>query len=561
MKRLVTGLILITVILTPVLLLLSSCHFANPTKIGLGGTAWAAVSINGIPTIAGSYLSLYLWSDGSLFGNTGINTYDTKWTAEGNHFKFGSDPNSGGVTDLGGPQNFEQQEDTYLKGLQAASTFKINGDHLLLYDAAGTERIVFDRIPTHKVNAADLANTAWRLEMVNSQKVTDNSSARLAIYGNGIAYGQAGPILTRQEYITENNLIRTKDGAGMRVGPFDQEGGVAAVGLNAFADGTYDISGDTLYAFSSRGTTATFKKFRSTYPLKDAPALNTGSGGASWAIIPDDMAEVIAYSDLIVMGTGLSFIGMERFPGSGGIAQYSWKSAFRVDAVFKGDNPSEIVLGNTVFQGPDGSFQTFRPDPPVQPGERWLLLLRRSDDGTYHEFGPWGRYKIVGEKVYSMNQVTGNNNDYFVEKLDINGEDLWTFIGRGVVNTLRTSMLTFYEQRQGLPTHVFDVHSAGLAGTLDVKLATGWSTSRNITFTIRRIDGEDSDVELPMPAGLRIWIDPPTLPVEPNREYRLTLHCETPVELPVGIYWMVVDARMGDIIVASRGVTLSIHQP
>jgi heat shock protein HslJ len=558
MKKFVITLVLGTILLIPGLLMSGSCSSENTD---LHGTAWHAVSINGTPIIEGNYISLYLWSDGSVFGNAGINLYNSKWTSEGNQVNFHSDPNYGGVTMIGGPENIEEQETAYLKAFWPASTFKIDGNQLFLYDADGTENVVYDRIQGYNEHPSDLADTAWQLETVNGEKISDDSNARLSIYDDGTAYGQAGSILMKQDYITEDYLIRSAGGGAMRIGSSNEESGNGSMGLCTFAAGTYGLKRETLYTYSASGTTATFKKFNSSYTFDESPPeLYTGTGGASWAVIPDDMAEVIANSDIIVMGIGLGYIGIEKGSGSKDSPMGTWKSGFRVDVVFKGENPREIILKHSIFQNPDGSFQTFRTDPPVQPGEKWILFLRQQDDGTYHEFGPWGRYQIINDKVYSMNRVLRNNNDYYVNNLDFNGEDAWTFF-RELQGTLSSSALTFYDQRNELLAPVFGVHTSGFSDTLDAKFSTGRSASGTITFTIRRVDDQGSDAEIPMPAGLDVWMDPSELVVEPDHEYSLVLHADTSRELPVGIYWMIVDAKINDKIVASRAIIVSIHQP
>jgi hypothetical protein len=90
--------------------------------------------------------------------------------------------------------------------------------------------------------------------------------------------------------------------------------------------------------------------------------------------------------------------------------------------VFKGFAGDSLVLKHPVYSDDSGGYHADETDPPVQKGERWILFLRAGSDGTYHENGPWGRYKIADDKVFSMNRVIGNNREYFDAGLDFNGE-------------------------------------------------------------------------------------------------------------------------------------------
>ncbi|NLE07918.1 MAG: META domain-containing protein, partial [Dehalococcoidales bacterium] len=525
MKRHITQFLLTAVLLISCVVPSGAC---SSDDTDLRGTAWQAVSINGTPVIAGSYLSLYLFSDGYLSGYAGINFYDSRWKAEGNNINFIAGNTSGGITMVGGPENFEEQETAYIKRLWSASTFTIRGHKLHLFDAEGIERIVFKPIPTYPITETNLVNTAWHLETINGRAITDNSSARLTIYENGIAYCQAGALLANQHFCIEDNFIRPVAGGGiMRTGATN-EYGMAHAAIGAFGAGTVEIKGQALRTLTIDGTTATFTKFRSAYTFDpNPPVLNTASGSPSWAVMPEDITEVIADSDLIVMGTGIGYLGMEEQPGSRYITQFDWKSVFRVDAVFNGTCPEEIVLTHPVDRYPDGSFHFFfNSNPPVMEGERWILFLRRHDDGTYTEFGPWGRFKITDEKVYSMNRVTGDDNDYYARKLDINGENTWTFL-RSLQHTLSASSLTFHNLRNELLSHGFGIHTSGLTGTREARFSTGWSVSGTVTFTIRRVDGQDSGIELPMLDGVDIRMEPSSLSVEPDREYSLTLRADT----------------------------------
>lgn len=56
---------------------------------------------------------------------------------------------------------------------------------------------------------------------------------------------------------------------------------------------------------------------------------------------------------------------------------------------------------------PDEPGTDIREAPLFLPGERYLLFLREADNspGLFGGFGPWGRYLVWENQVYSMNHI------------------------------------------------------------------------------------------------------------------------------------------------------------
>ena len=100
-----------------------------------------------------------------------------------------------------------------------------------------------------------------------------------------------------------------------------------------------------------------------------------------------------------------------------------------IDTVLKGNAGREITLTHNVMKTEEGWREFMAEDPPPRPGERWVFFLR-SGSGGYSEVGPWGRYKIVDDKVYSMNRVLHDNNSYRAAGLDFDGLALPAFLAQ-----------------------------------------------------------------------------------------------------------------------------------
>lgn len=525
----------------------------------LKGSAWKAISIDGSTVIENSYISLYFWADGTLWGETGVNTYDTSWACEDNNYlKLGTRPDYGGITDLGGLEELEKQEESYLAALRAITSFKIHNNHLRLYDTLNRERIILQRIPEHRVNSEKLINTEWALKSFNGKSISDNTSMSLFIDNEGIAYGQAGPFWYELTYKTSGDDIRV-GGSTTRIRMENIEGSVVGQALTSLHKaGSYNLTEDELEIFTANGDTIAFRRYHSSYVQPSTThSLVPESGSASWAYIVRDMGLLCADADLIIMGTGRGIIGIEEIQHIQG--SYSvLKSCFRVEAVLKGTAGQEMVLNHGIYTTDNITFHVFETNPPIQAEERWILFLSRADDGNYYATGPWGRYQVKNGKVYSMNRILNNDNIYGAD-LDFNGFDLSKFL-RLIVNQLRTDSLTYYEERMDIPASGFGFPpSLPRSGSLTARLDTGWETSGKVTFVVKRLEESGSTMELPVLAGLEVAVTPVQVEVEPGQQYRVVLHAEAAMDMQAGIYWLLVECWQENAVLTSREFFVSIH--
>ncbi len=296
------ALVALCILLSGLSLLCTGCKHRDANL--LKGSAWKAWSIDGTRVIDNSFISLYLWADGTLWGHAGVNTYDSSWACEGiNHITFCADPDSGGVTMMGGPKELEAQEQAYLEALWDIAAFSLENNHeqLKVYDATGQERIIFGRLSQNQADPEKLKNTEWTLGWYNGNPVSDNSSMSLIIDAGGKMYGQAGPFYYEIGYKTFKDNIRIVPVAGgMTIQTMSNNrlttAGEALTALQY--SGIYNIANDTLQIYSAKGDTAVFLRYRSLYvqPSK-VPSLVSESGSASWAyIVRDETVEKVPVS-------------------------------------------------------------------------------------------------------------------------------------------------------------------------------------------------------------------------------------------------------------------------
>jgi heat shock protein HslJ len=514
-------------LLVPILLLAAACT-GDGTR--LANSQWAVVSINGDILVNDSYLSLNLWADGTFWGYSGVNSYEGNWESSTNCIRFYDIS----CTEISSSPEMTQQEESFLNGLKEACSFTIEKHDLIFLDSSGRERVRLHRLAENKADHVWLAGTEWELEAINSTPITDNTTMSLFFDEFGNARSQAGPFYYETDFQVSGNNIRSTGNTVSRVGRPDDTGGEAEKGMSVLAMAmNYQLNGSDLMVLSAKGDTASFRRYHNPYKdYPEAPRLDIQQSEASWAYMMEDMGQLCGFADLIVMGTGRGFLGLNK--EAYGTDLHAWQSAFRVETVLKGTADREIILSHTIFEYPDGNFIADDTGPPVRAGERWILFLRAGSDGTYTENGPWGRYQVIDRKVYSMNRVIGDNNPYYIAALDFDGEELIPFIKK-VTGTFSSPILTFYDERLESPCPVFPCHSPGQSGNLVAKLSTGWTTHYSINFTVKRVTIKGESTSIPMPSGLRIWMEPSHLYVESSKQYRLTLKAKAADDLPVGI--------------------------
>lgn len=129
-----------------------------PAGGALAGTSWVLTNLNGQPPAADTQITLTLEADG-LFGSDGCNRYRGSYTADGDTITVGE--NLAG-TMMACPEPVMQQAAAYQAALKAAATFKIEGEQLTLFDAAGAP------LATFAAQSAALAGSSWTVTAYNN---------------------------------------------------------------------------------------------------------------------------------------------------------------------------------------------------------------------------------------------------------------------------------------------------------------------------------------------------------------------------------------------------------
>ena len=206
------------------------------------------------------------------------------------------------------------------------------------------------------------------------------------------------------------------------------------------------------------------------------------------------------------------------------------KSAFRLDKVLKGKATREVIVvqGGAIGQAEDVASPVFRP------GERCVLFLKTTTEGeTYYVLGPWGRYRIVDNKVYSMNYVVKNRGYYEAPPgLNFNGVELDTFV-KNITELLDKVRFTADS------AHLrFDV---GSFGKTDVIFSTGKYGPGKVSYTIHRVEGQNGESQIAMPEGMEVSVEPNGFTAYPYQDYKSTLEVSTAPDITPGDYLISVE--------------------
>ncbi|WP_067075989.1 META domain-containing protein [Methanoculleus horonobensis] len=208
---------------------------AAPTPdLPLVGTKWVldSYSTGGdaiSSVIAGATVTANFAADGNVGGNAGCNHYGGEYTLDGANLAVSSLFSTLMYCQTPGVM---EQESAYLAHLANASSYRTEGDRLILTDAEGNDLLFFVQAP--EVPAAPLAGTAWTLGSFSSPDGETVSSVIVgttitAVFSDGNVTGNAGCNSYGAGYVLDGtNLtieppISTKMHCGEPEGVMNQE--------------------------------------------------------------------------------------------------------------------------------------------------------------------------------------------------------------------------------------------------------------------------------------------------------------------------------------------------
>ena len=281
----------------------------------------------------------------------------------------------------------------------------------------------------------------------------------------------------------------------------------------------------------------------------ESPTLSYNGGSASYPASFDNFAELFAASDMVALGVIDRVV--EVIPQKGSLL--FTRFAFKTERIYKGGEAGEIVL--SITGAPDMPGSDLPEDPLFYPGEKWLLFLHEFDEGLYYDLGPWGRYKIIDGKVYSMNRLA-DISWYMQPELDYAGVAEDEFYA-DLTETLNGVHLTVFDSNKHPDRSLRFM--ASITQTLYPTLWTGEYSPAEVTYSVVRVEDEDSGSEIPLPDGMEVSVSPDRFQAEPRQEYRSTMTIHTTRDLEWGTYWLVIRYEYGDIATGQWQLMVNIR--
>ena len=172
--------------------------------------------------------------------------------------------------------------------------------------------------------------------------------------------------------------------------------------------------------------TITWYKVANTATADDISIVETHS----WAEGALDLQGLFTMADAVVVGKVGKVLDVNEIyhfdSPIGKVYTYLTDYEFIVETDLKAEVKNNNIL---ISQNGKAGVQQFEDDPLFQSGDSYLLFLRKWGPGEYNVIGgPQGRFKIVGDKIYSINYLYPGNNIQLPEGTQSNGMNKAEFL-------------------------------------------------------------------------------------------------------------------------------------
>lgn len=190
----------------------------------LVGTSWVLDALQGAAPVAGSTVTAFVESDGSVSGSGGCNRYRAKFTVTDGTLELDAPPVS---TMMACDPAVMTQEAAFFKALEGVRSFTVEGTRLTLSDEADKPALTFT------ATSADLAGTAWTVTAFNTGAAVSSALAGTnptlefgvdgSVHGNTGCNTLAGPFTLGEGAVKIGPLVSTMMACAEPDGIMDQE--------------------------------------------------------------------------------------------------------------------------------------------------------------------------------------------------------------------------------------------------------------------------------------------------------------------------------------------------
>jgi heat shock protein HslJ len=370
--------------------------FVKGVPADLAGTSWTLASLASedgsmVPIITGTTVTAAFGADGTLGGSAGCNHYGADYTRSGANLTIGSLVRTEMYCE--NPKGIMEQEDRYLALLANVSTYRVEGDRMVLADEAGTDLLVFDRAA--EVPDLPLAGTDWVLDgystggdgvssVIAGTTITAKFSPDGNVTGNAGCNHYGGGYLLDGANLSVSSLFSTLMYCEKPEGVMEQEGKYLGHLGNV---SSYRVEGDRLILSDKTGTDLLF--FVQAQKLPQAPLTGTLWTLESYSLEGDAVSSVIAGTTVTA-----EFAPDGNVTGSAGCNRYF--AAYEVS-------------GKTMTIGPAGSTKMYcgEPEGIMEQEARYLSLLESA-----------AGHRIDGDRLDLLDEAGKTLLSYRAESVD-----------------------------------------------------------------------------------------------------------------------------------------------
>jgi heat shock protein HslJ len=151
----------------------------------LSGTRWILQSMHGQELLEDTTITLKL-TDKEISGWSGCNLYYAQYTTRPNdRIEIGEVAN----TDMGcsEPVGRSEQEEEYISTIQKATSYRFDGEHLILIDKQGNILLQYRLLPQFAANPEGLIGNTWRLYYADGMGAYE--LGEFTLWFNGSTFG------------------------------------------------------------------------------------------------------------------------------------------------------------------------------------------------------------------------------------------------------------------------------------------------------------------------------------------------------------------------------------
>jgi hypothetical protein len=274
-------------------------------------------------------------------------------------------------------------------------------------------------------------------------------------------------------------------------------------------------------------------------------------GSASWERGYYSLNEISTTPEIDVIVTGTitriaEVVNLSKIPDH---PTYCTRFVVKVEDILKGKPDNEIIVNQ--LGNPDKPGWGIIDDPLFEVGHKYLLFLGKTTttNPTYAGTGPWGRYEIIKDQVYSLNYTKTDSGYAPSEGLNFNGTQIED-IKKNISEVFDTTQLVFQDIIR---------LDAGTACDIEIAFISGKYGPGIVSYTVQNDNAGITGTALP--EGLEVTAGNTQFTAQPGGNYVTTLQIKTSKNLVLGTYFIKLQYKYGEFTSGERRLTIYVDPP